>query len=255
VDSCEVSGPLVSCIVPVYNGAAYLAEALDSIFAQSYRPLEVIVVDDGSTDGTPRVLADYAARVTRLWQPNGGPAAARNRGVTVARGECVAFLDADDLWHPEKLARQMARFRARPELELSLTGIQNFWMAEAIPGDDAYLDAIDRQAWPGYVCQTLLTRRATFQQVGPFNESLPHAEDREWLMRAVEHGKVRELLPEVLVYRRCHRTNLTRGLVKESYPTRLQLVRASLHRRRARSSDAHSSGRHTPKTSDRDGIQ
>jgi glycosyltransferase involved in cell wall biosynthesis len=121
---------VVSCIVPVYNGERYLAEALESILGQTYRSLEVIVVDDGSTDGTAAVLATYRQRITCLHQTNAGHAAARNRGLAVARGEFVAFLDADDLWHPEKLARQMARFQARPELDASVTHVQNFWMAE-----------------------------------------------------------------------------------------------------------------------------
>lgn len=112
---------LISCIVPVFNGERYVSETLDSILAQTYRPLELIVADDGSTDGTAAVVARYGEPVRYLWQSNQGPAAARNLGVSAAQGEFVAFLDADDLWHPEKLTRQMARFHARPELSLSVT--------------------------------------------------------------------------------------------------------------------------------------
>ena len=108
--------PLVSCIVPVFNGERYLAEALDSILAQTYRPVDLIVVDDGSTDGTAQVAAGYGERITYLYQENSGPAAARNKGIDAAQGEFVAFLDADDVWHEEKLARQMVRFDARREL-------------------------------------------------------------------------------------------------------------------------------------------
>src|SRR5438093_12571348 len=104
---------MISCVVPVFNGERYLAEALESILEQSYRPLEIIVADDGSTDGTRAVVAHYGTQVRYLWQPNSGPAAARNLGLSAARGEFVAFLDADELGHPEKLERQMARFAAR----------------------------------------------------------------------------------------------------------------------------------------------
>jgi glycosyltransferase involved in cell wall biosynthesis len=100
---------LISCIVPVYNGERYLGETLDSIFAQTYQPLEIIVVDDGSTDGTATVAASYGQRVRYLCQTNQGKAAARNRGFGAAQSEFIAFIDADDLWHPEKLTRQITR--------------------------------------------------------------------------------------------------------------------------------------------------
>jgi len=100
-----MQSPLISCIVPVYNGERYLKEALDSILVQTHCPLEIIVADDGSTDGTASVVAGYGEGVKHLWQPNAGETAARNMGLSAAQGEFVAFLDADDLWHPEKLAR------------------------------------------------------------------------------------------------------------------------------------------------------
>src|SRR5262245_20840904 len=99
---------LISCIVPVFNGERYLGEAIESILKQSYRPIEIIIADDGSTDDTVTVAARYGTQIRYLRQSNAGPAAARNLGLSVAAGEFVAFLDADDIWHPEKLARQMA---------------------------------------------------------------------------------------------------------------------------------------------------
>ena len=116
----------VSCIIPVFNGERYLREALDSILAQTHRPFDIIVVDDGSTDGTPAVVAGYGVQVRYVRQPNTGPAAARNLGVRSGGGEFIAFLDADDLWHPEKLARQMTRFREQPDLDLCITHVEHF---------------------------------------------------------------------------------------------------------------------------------
>ena len=104
--------PLISCIIPVYNGQRFLAESLDSIFAQTYRPLEVIVCDDGSTDGTAHVAAEYPQPLVYIHQPNQGSPRARNCGIRAAKGDFLAFLDADDLWRSEKLTRQMARFQA-----------------------------------------------------------------------------------------------------------------------------------------------
>jgi glycosyltransferase involved in cell wall biosynthesis len=106
---------LISCIVPVFNGERYLGESLDSIFEQTYRPLQVIVVDDGSADRTAEIGRSYGSRILLLQQPNGGSAAAKNQGISVAEGEYIAFLDADDVWHPDKLARKIARLRERSE--------------------------------------------------------------------------------------------------------------------------------------------
>src|SRR5690349_1953676 len=124
--------PLISCIIPVFNGERYLAEAIESILKQSYRPLEIIISDDGSADRTAAVANGFSDHVRYIWQPNAGQAAARNTGLASSHGEFVAFLDADDLWHREKLERQMGRFRARPELDYCLAHVQNFWIPELI---------------------------------------------------------------------------------------------------------------------------
>src|SRR4051794_39471252 len=125
-----MSAPTVSCIVPVFNGERYLREALDSILAQSHSALDVLVVDDGSTDDSAPLAKSYGDRLRYFFQPNAGPAAARNVGLAAARGEFVAFLDADDRWHPHKLTLQLARFGARPELDYCVTHVQNFWVPE-----------------------------------------------------------------------------------------------------------------------------
>ena len=163
---------LISCIVPVFNGERYLKEALDSILAQTYRPLEIIVSDDGSTDGTASVVAGYGECVKYLWQANAGEAAARNLGLSAAGGHFLAFLDADDLWHPEKLTRQMACFQARPELDLCVTHVQNFWVPELREEAEQFRDHRLSQPLPGYTSVTLLARRALFDIVGTFDTAL-----------------------------------------------------------------------------------
>jgi len=230
--------PLVSCIVPVFNGERYLGEALDSILAQTYCPLEVAVVDDGSTDGTAAVVASYGDRVSYLRQPNAGPAAARNRGLGAARGELIAFLDADDLWHPEKLARQMARFEARPELEFCVAHVQNFWVPELRDEGERFRNHRRGQPLPGYCCDALVARRVLFEKVGLFDPGLPHADYTDWFVRAAEHGAISELLPEVLVYRRLHQTNLSRSHAATSREQYLRFLKASLDRRRGRNAAA-----------------
>ncbi len=202
---------LISCIIPVYNGELYLREALDSIVAQTYRPLEIIVVDDGSQDGTAAVVAEYGEQVHYLWQPNAGETAARNRGLDAAQGEWVAFLDADDVWHPQKLVRQMARFQERPELDLSFTQFQHFWTPELGAEETHYRGHPLSQPVSAYGIITLLARRQAFERFGRFVEDGSRTpQNIIWFLHATEHGATIEVLPEVLVYRRLHPNNLSR---------------------------------------------
>ncbi len=238
-----MSRPLVSCIVPVFNGERYLAEALDSILAQQYRPLDVIVVDDGSTDGTAGVVRRYGDRVRVLHQPNAGAPAARNRGLAAARGELIGFLDSDDLWHRDKLARQVARFAARPELEVSVTYLQSFWVPELRDEAERFRDHPLAQPQPGYVTTTMLARRALFERVGPFNTTRSVGDPMEWFVRAAEHNAVMELLPDTLLYRRLHQRNLSlesgaaRRMTMAMEDAVLRVVKESLDRRRAGGTD------------------
>ncbi len=223
---------LISCIVAVFNGERYLKEALDSILAQTYRPVEIIVVDDGSTDKTAAVVASYGEQVRYVWQLNAGPGAARNLGLSLTQGEFVAFLDADDFWHAEKLATQMARFEARPELEMCVTHMQNFWVPELHEEAARFENHRLSQPQPGHLTQTLLTRHRLFEKVGHFNAAFRHVHDSEWFFRTSERGIIMELLPDVLVYRRMHQNNLSRLMAGASRDEYLQLVKNTLDRRR-----------------------
>jgi glycosyltransferase involved in cell wall biosynthesis len=223
---------LISCIVPVFNGERYIGEVIESIIAQTYRPLQIIVADDGSCDGTRAVAKGYGEQVTYLWQPNGGALAARNLGLSAASGEYIAFLDADDLWHPEKLTLQMGRFNGRSELDICITHIQMFWTKD-LSNEEAYYENHPRaRPLPGYVTTTLLARRDIFSRVGQFNTELWFGDATDWFIRAIEHGAVIELLPDVLTYHRMYPFNLTRRRSEASREEFLQIVKASLDRRR-----------------------
>lgn len=224
--------PLISCIVPVYNGEKYLGEAIESILKQSYRRVEIIVADDGSTDGTASIAARYGEQVRYLRQANAGTAAARNLGVRVAKGEFFAFLDADDVWPSDKLDRQMARFQAHPELDFCIAHVQNFWIPQLIEEEKQFRDHRIAKALPGYSTGTLLVRRDFFDAVGKFNTAIKHADDTEWFLRATEQGAVMELLPDVLLYRRLHHTNLSRTKASNSRDQYLQVLKSALDRRR-----------------------
>ena len=230
---------LISCIVPVFNCERYLGEALDSILAQTYRPIEIIVVDDGSTDGTSDIAARYGDQIRYVRQSNSGAPTARNLGLSFAAGEFVAFLDADDLWHPEKLAHQMARFEARPELDYCVTHLQRFWISQLETEKHSFQNHRFAEALPGYVTQTLLARRKLFDSVGNFNTSRRVGDPMDWFLRAREQGATMELLPDLLVYARMHESNLsvepgTRRMKPHMQDAILHVVKASLDRRRNR---------------------
>jgi glycosyltransferase involved in cell wall biosynthesis len=231
---------LITCVVPVCNGERYLREAIESIRSQTYRDIEIIVVDDGSTDGTAAIIAEYAAIVRPISQANAGPPSARNRGLAAARGEFIAFLDADDVWLPEKLERQMACLDAGPGLAACVTHIQNFWIPELHAEAERFRDHRLARALPGYTTQTLLARRTLFDAVGPFSTAVQHGDSTEWFLRASEHGARIELLPAVLVRRRLHHSNRTRHLAAASRDTYVDIVKAALDRRRQRGGRADS---------------
>jgi glycosyltransferase involved in cell wall biosynthesis len=233
-----VTQALVTCIVPVFNGERFIAEALESILAQDYRPIEIVVVDDGSTDNTPDVVRGFGDRVRYFRQSNSGAPTARNCGLLLGRGEFLAFLDADDLWHREKLSRQMARFEARPELDLCITHLQRFWVAQLQTEQQRFEGHRFAERLPGYVTQTLLARHRLFDTVGPFDTSRRVGDPMDWFLRAAEQGAVMELLPDLLVYQRMHENNLsvetgTRRMKPIMQDSILHVIKASLDRRRA----------------------
>lgn len=223
---------LVSCIVPVFNGEKYIREALDSILGQTYRRLEPIVADDGSTDNTGVVVSSYGPRIRYLRQRNAGVAAARNLGLAAAQGEFVAFLDADDLWHEEKLERQIACFERDPNLDYCVTHVQNFWEQELQDEAGRFQDHRRSRPLPGYTTLTLLSRRTLFDRIGAFDASLRHTDDTDWFLRARRNGAAELLLPDVLAFRRLHRTNVSRVCSDRSLGEYLQLIKKNLDRRR-----------------------
>lgn len=226
-------GSLVSCVIPVFNGERYLAEALDSALAQTQRPIEIIVSDDGSTDGTADVARGFGDPVVYIHQENAGAPAARNRGITAARGDFVAFLDADDIWRPEKLARQSAAFAARPGLDISTTDYENFWVAELEDEERSLRVRGLQRVMAGYVNQTGMVRRQLFDKVGLFDPTLRHRDGMDWYLRAVEAGAVAEHLPLALTRRRLHYENVSRRRIQDNEDL-LRVVKGRLDRGRGK---------------------
>lgn len=223
----------VSCVIPVYNGERFLAEAIDSALAQSKPPWEIIIVDDGSTDGTADVARAYQASARYVHQQNAGAAVARHHGVTLARGDLIAFLDADDLWCPSKLELQSARFAARPELALCTTHQQNFWVEELRDEEERLREHPLSRPQPG-PASTLMARRNLFFDIGPLNPELRHRDIADLIARTRAHGLAVEILPEVLTHRRIHGNNISRNRVRDPEEL-LRMAQAALDRRRQHS--------------------
>jgi glycosyltransferase involved in cell wall biosynthesis len=229
-----VSTTLVSCVIPVFNGERYVADAIRSILDQRHRPLEIIVVDDGSTDGTASVVKSFGAEIRYVRQENAGPVVARNHGIAEADGEFAAFLDSDDLWHPDKLSRQLARFRERPELAYSVTLVQNFWEADVSHERDRSKNHPRARPIPGYVTGALMVTREWMKATGGFDTSLVHGDSTDWFSRVEAMGGVGELLREVLMFRRLHGGNLSRRSAGDSRDEFLHLLKSRLDSRRQR---------------------
>ena len=179
--------PLVSVVIPVYNTEKYLAEAIDSVLAQTTRPAEIIVVDDGSTDGSAAVAKRFASSVEYCGLPHCGQGAARNRGVELAHGDLLAFLDADDLWAEKKLTLQVAAFDRDPGVDMVFGFAQQFYSPELHEQDTEKIKRLEKPM-PGYVPGTMLIKRASFQRAGPFAVHWHLGEWCDWYLRARDLG-------------------------------------------------------------------
>jgi glycosyltransferase involved in cell wall biosynthesis len=222
--------PLVTVIIGAYNAARYLGEAIDSVLAQTHPRIELIVVDDGSTDGTGAVAEAYGPPVRCIRQENGGMAAARNRAVPEARGSYLAFLDADDRFPPDKLRQQLAVFEAQPDLDVVYGHVTEFLSPDLDEGARALLRAPAHDVpWP--TPNLMLVKRESFLRVGLFSTDLKVGIGVDWHARANELG-LRSAVPPILALeRRLHAEN--NGIrQRESKPQYLHVLKAALDRRR-----------------------
>lgn len=220
----------VSVVVPVYNGARYLGETLASALAQTHPPAEVIVVDDGSEDDSAAVAHSFSPQVTLIRQAHAGAGAARNQGAARATGEWLAFLDADDLWIVDKLARQLVAAHNAPRPDMVFAYVEQFISPELDARRQALIEC-PSMALPGLVPSALFMRRTQFWSIDPFPSNLVLGEFMDWYLRAQETGLSSVVLPNVLVRRRLHRAN--QGIIhREARADYVHVVKAALDRRR-----------------------
>jgi glycosyltransferase involved in cell wall biosynthesis len=222
--------PRISVVMPVYNGEQYLDQAIQSVLDQEYALLELLVIDDGSADGTARVANRYLPTVQYHYREHAGLAATRNFGTAVATGEFLAFLDADDVWAPGKLTRQVAALRADPTLDAVFGRMEQFVSPEL---DRAIQDRLRPRVADLAALSpcTLLIRTESYRRVGELDPAWKVGEFLDWLLKAREHGLRTQMLEEVVLRRRIHRDNM--GLrEKDSRGDYARILKASLERRR-----------------------
>jgi glycosyltransferase involved in cell wall biosynthesis len=221
--------PLVSVILSVYNGEKYLEAAIESILEQTYSPLEIIIINDGSQDRTEQIATKYGIKIRYFYQSNQGQPAGLNYGLSMAKGAYIGFLDADDLYLPEKTAFQVEFLKKRPQIDFVFGHIEQFF--------DSELSQEARKKWvcssatvPGYLAAAGLFRKECFEKVGLFNEKQRIGAFIEWYMRGNEKALQNELIPHLVLRRRIHGNNM--GIhfrhCRQEY---LQIVKEALKRR------------------------
>lgn len=237
----KVSRPLASVVIPAYNSERFLGEALASVSAQTYAPVETIVVDDGSSDGTAEVARAHPEAIL-IEQENSGPAAARNRGFKASCGEFIAFHDSDDVMTPDKLAVQIGHMLESPgvgcviaeqELIVEEGAELPFWVEGTKVETVMPPRPPELEDEPLVHPMTMVVRRETFEQVGNFDESMRAGEDFDWMLRAAEEEIEIARLSEVLLRRRVHPDSLTQNAAA-SRAGIFRAFKARIDRHRAR---------------------
>ncbi|PKN53585.1 MAG: glycosyltransferase family 2 protein [Deltaproteobacteria bacterium HGW-Deltaproteobacteria-13] len=223
---------LVSVIIPVFNAEKYVAEAIGSVLSQTYKNMELICINDKSTDHSFSILESFENKIILINNENNcGTAESRNKGIRIARGEFLAFIDNDDIWESHKLEVQMNEFRIHPALDVSFSYMQSFIspeLSEKAPN----LRYCPSEPIPGYIPSTIVVKRTSLAKAGYFDSRWKNGESVDWMFKAKEAGLNFGVVDQVLVKRRIHETNkgvLDSATSKNEY---LKIIRESVNRRR-----------------------
>jgi len=229
------TGHLVSIVLPVRNGERFIAKAVESVLSQSWRPLELIVVDGNSKDRTRAILASLADPMLRVLDQVGlGIPGAWNQGIRAAAGEFIAFISADDQWLPDKIHRQVTLMCLRQELLYSITKFR-YLVEPDIEIPSSFNRELLGRDLVGRIMETLVVRRRVFDMVGLLDEEYATAEDVDWYARANSLAVSHEVLDDVLLLKRIHDANASTDPASNT-PRLFRALRASLARRRAQES-------------------
>jgi glycosyltransferase involved in cell wall biosynthesis len=223
---------LISVVIPVHDGARYLGEAIESVLAQVDVAVDVVVVDDGSTDRSAAVAAAYAPDVRLLRRERSGAAAARNAGADAARGTQLAFLDADDVMAPRSIAARLEVAEAQESPPDLVWGRVRCFVSPDLSAEEAQRVSMAPHSLPGRLPGGLLVRHAAFDAVGPMPTHLRVGEFVAWAARAYELGLTELDISDVVLHRRLHRTNMGRTQ-RDARGDYARLLKEMLDRRRA----------------------
>lgn len=226
--------PLISVIIPVYNCDRYLGEAIESVLSQTYQPLEILIIDDGSTDKSAEIAKSFIPSVKYYYQPNSGSCSSPlNYGIKLSQGDFLAFLDSDDLWLKDKLMIQSQCFAENPHLDIVFGHVQQFISPE--------LDNVIRQRFeiPKEIIQgihrgTMLIKKQSFLSVGYFDSHWQRVEFIDWYIRAKSLNLEMMVIPDILFKRRIHQTNI--GIIKKDRQSEyVQVIKQALNKKRENS--------------------
>ena len=226
--------PKVSVVIPTYNRADFISEAIESALAQTHRPIEIVIADDGSTDHTKDVLRKYESDIKYAFQPNGGLPSARNLGLKTATGDIIAYLDSDDLWPPDKLAYQVSILISDSSVDIVLGQLQ-YCIYQPGVTHPSQLEFIS----PPQLAYSLIAatiRRSAFDLVGKFDEQLRHSDDWDWFVRAKDMGLKIVTTPKVALYTRRHADNMSNERETGDRYT-LRMLKKTLDRRRSQTQE------------------
>lgn len=220
--------PLVSVIIVVKNGERFLAEAIHSVVAQDYGPLEIVVVDGHSTDRTVQIAQSFAQVRTKI-QESAGVSDAYNCGIETSQGEILAFLSHDDLWVPDKLTTQVDYLLENPDVPFC-TAKASFFLEPGCAIPVGFREELLQGEHVAHIMETLVVRRRLFDSVGWFDTRLSTAEDVDWFARANDQGFAPIAIPKVLVHKRVHDANIS--LDAGNNRNILRALRSSIDRKR-----------------------
>lgn len=217
----------ISVIIPTYNHGKYLEEAINSVLLQTYSTIEIIVVNDGSTDNTADILKPYLSRIHYFQQENKGISAARNAGIQQATGDYLAFLDADNKWCADKLERQFQVMQQDPSVDMTFGHVQQYY-CQHISMDAKMKLQCPEEIIPGINASTMLIKSASFHKIGYFDSQWSTGEFIDWYIKAQTAGLKENMLDDLVLYRRIHEGHLNMR-TKRNFQHYIHILRKKLN--------------------------
>ncbi len=222
--------PIISVMMPTYNNAKYIKQAIESIYAQNYDNIEIIVVDDGSTDNTKEIVQQYKD-IKYFYIEHKGISVARNTALENAKGEYIAFLDSDDYWLPNKLNTQMQYFKDHPDCEIVFTKYENFFEDEKLKTNKRAMHEKMMEKFLKQYLPSSIIKKELFEKYGTFGENFSGVEDTVFLYRLLKKGvSISHIILKVFYIRRIHGQNATLNYSQETVKYITAILRKSVRK-------------------------